>query len=101
MTVWQTAVSTWPAGHLLNENEAVLLRRYRGRSLSRPGFPIAARSVRKVYAVVKHPLKEQFGLDDIQIAYPWTIYLITYMLGQFFAAWLGRHVESRRVLAWA
>lgn len=56
--------------------------------------------VRKVYAVVKHPLKEQFGLDDIQIAYPWTIYLIAYMLGQFFAAWLGRHCQSRRVLAW-
>jgi sugar phosphate permease len=56
--------------------------------------------VRKVYAVVKLPLKEQFGLDDVQIAWPWTIYLITYMLGQFFAAWLGRHVESRRVLAW-
>ena len=40
------------------------------------------------------------GLDDIQVAYPWTIYLITYMVGQFFAAWVGRHVESRRVLAW-
>jgi sugar phosphate permease len=55
--------------------------------------------VRKVYAVVKLPLKEHFGLDDIQVAYPWTIYLVTYMLGQFFAAWLGRRMESRRVLA--
>lgn len=55
--------------------------------------------VRKVYAVVKHPLKEHFGLDDIQVAYPWTIYLVTYMLGQFLAAWLGRRMESRRVLA--
>jgi sugar phosphate permease len=85
----------------LNETNAVLLRRYRAQIfvatwLSYCGFYL----VRKVYAVVKHPLKEQFGLDDVQIAYPWTIYLITYMLGQFFAAWLGRHVESRRVLAW-
>ena len=56
--------------------------------------------VRKVYAIVKHPLKEHFGLDDIQVAYPWTIYLITYMLGQFLAAWLGRRMESRKILGW-
>ena len=53
-----------------------------------------------MYAVVKHPLKLQFGFDDEQIALPWTIYLITYMLGQFLAAWLGRHMQSRRVLAY-
>ena len=29
---------------------------------------------------------------------PWTIYLIAYMFGQFLAAWLGRRMESRRVL---
>ncbi len=85
----------------MNQTNAQLLRRYRlqlfvATWLSYCGFYL----VRKVYAVVKLPLKEQFGLDDVQIAYPWTIYLITYMLGQFFAAWLGRHVESRRVLAW-
>jgi len=77
------------------------LRRYRMQLftatwLSYAGFYFA----RKVYAVLKHPLKEQFGLDDIQIAYPWTIYLVTYMLGQFLAAWLGRRMESRRVLAY-
>lgn len=82
------------------ENDA-LLRRYRAQIftatwLSYCGFYLT----RKVYAVVKHPLKEQFGLDDIEIAWPWTIYLVTYMLGQFLAAWLGRHFESRRVLAW-
>ena len=54
--------------------------------------------VRKVYAVVKLPLKEHFSLDDIQVAWPWTIYLVTYMLGQFLAAWLGRRFESRRIL---
>lgn len=86
----------------MNENDAVLLRRYRVQLfvatwLSYCGFYL----VRKVYAVVKHPLKEQFGLDDIQVAYPWTVYLVTYMLGQFLAAWLGHRMESRRVLAWA
>ncbi|MGH8197757.1 MAG: MFS transporter [Steroidobacteraceae bacterium] len=85
----------------MNAANPELLRRYRAQLftatwLSYAGFYLA----RKVYAVLKHPLKEQFGLDDIQIAYPWTIYLITYMLGQFIAAWLGRHMESRRVLAW-
>jgi OPA family glycerol-3-phosphate transporter-like MFS transporter len=76
-----------------------LLRRYRMQLfvatwLSYFGFYV----VRKVYAVVKLPLKEHFGLDDIQVAWPWTIYLVTYMLGQFLAAWLGRRFESRRIL---
>ena len=76
-----------------------LLRRYRAQLftatwLSYFGFYL----VRKTYAVVKRPLKEQFGLDDVHVAYPWAIYLITYMLGQFLAAWLGRHMQSRRVL---
>ena len=80
---------------------SALLRRYRAQMftvtwLSYFGFYL----VRKTYAVVKRPLKEQFGLDDIHIAYPWTIYLITYMLGQFLAAWLGRHMQSRRVLVY-
>ena len=85
----------------MNVKDPELLRRYRVQLftatwLSYCGFYIA----RKVYAVVKHPLKEHFGLDDIQIAYPWTIYLVTYMLGQFLAAWLGKRTESRRILLW-
>ena len=85
----------------MNATKQELLRRYRVQLftatwLSYAGFYFA----RKVYAVLKHPLKDQFGLDDVQIAWPWTIYLITYMLGQFLAAWLGRRMESRRVLAW-
>lgn len=81
-------------------DDTVLLRRYRlqlfvATWLSYCGFYL----VRKVYAVVKLPLKEHFGLDDIQVAWPWTIYLVTYMLGQFLAAWLGRQQESRRILA--
>jgi sugar phosphate permease len=79
--------------------QSALLRRYRAQLftatwLSYAGFYLC----RKVYAVVKHPLKQQFGFDDEQLAAPWTIYLIAYMLGQFFAAWLGRRMQSRRVL---
>ncbi len=85
----------------MNAEKTELLRRYRVQLftatwLSYAGFYFA----RKVYAVLKHPLKEQFGLDDVQIAWPWTIYLVTYMLGQFLAAWLGKRMESRRVLAY-
>ena len=83
----------------MSASDAALLRRYRlqlftATWLSYAGFYIC----RKVYAVVKHPLKMQFGFNDEQIAAPWTIYLITYMLGQFLAAWLGRHFQSRRIL---
>lgn len=83
----------------MNAEQTALLRRYRAQLftatwLSYAGFYLC----RKVYAVVKHPLKLQFGFNDEQIAAPWTIYLITYMLGQFLAAWLGRRMESRRVL---
>lgn len=82
-------------------NEADTFRRYRiqlfvATWLSYFGFYV----VRKVYAVVKLPLKEHFGLDDLQVAWPWTIYLVTYMLGQFLAAGLGRRMDSRRILIW-
>jgi sugar phosphate permease len=84
----------------MNERDTETFRRYRiqlfvATWMSYFGFYV----VRKVYAVVKLPLKEHFGLDDIQVAWPWTIYLVTYMLGQFLAAWLGRRMESRRILA--
>jgi sugar phosphate permease len=83
----------------MNADQTALLRRYRAQLftatwLSYAGFYLC----RKVYAVVKHPLKLQFGFTDEQVAAPWTVYLIAYMLGQFLAAWLGRRMESRRVL---
>ena len=83
----------------MNADHPELFRRYRlqlfvATWLSYFGFYV----VRKVYAVVKLPLKEHFGLDDLQIAWPWTIYLVTYMLGQFLAAWLGQRLESRQIL---
>jgi sugar phosphate permease len=83
----------------VSPGRAPSLRRYRAEIftatwLSYFGFYL----VRKTYAVVKGPLKARLGLDDVHVAYPWTIYLVAYMLGQFFAAWLGRHVTSRRAL---
>jgi MFS transporter, OPA family, sugar phosphate sensor protein UhpC len=83
----------------VNDEQQELLGRYRAQLFTATwvsyfGFYL----VRKTYAVMKRPLKDQMGLDDVHVAYPWTVYLITYMLGQFFAAWLGRHVQSRRVL---
>jgi len=83
----------------MTTTEASLLRRYRAQVftatwMSYFGFYL----VRKIYAILKGPLKERFGLDDLQVAYPWTIYLVTYMLGQFLAAWLGRRLKSRTVL---
>ena len=84
----------------MSAESQALFRRYRlqlfvATWLSYFGFYV----VRKVYAVVKLPLKDHFGFDDIEVAWPWTIYLVTYMLGQFLAAWLGRRMESRRILA--
>jgi sugar phosphate permease len=84
----------------MSDDTTLPLRRYRMQLfvatwLSYCGFYV----VRKVYAIVKLPLKEHFGLDDIQVAWPWTIYLVTYMLGQFLAAGLGRRFESRHILA--
>ncbi len=83
----------------MNAGNPELFRRYRlqlfvATWLSYFGFYV----VRKVYAVVKLPLKEHFGFDDLQVAWPWTVYLVTYMLGQFVAAGLGRRFESKRIL---
>ncbi len=79
---------------------AASLQRFRAQVfaatwLSYAGFYVT----RRVFSVVKAPLKERFLLDDLQVSHLFTIYLVTYMLGQFLAAWLGRRMESRRVLA--
>lgn len=81
--------------------EQARLRRHRLALFTATWFSYAGFYVcRKVYAVVKHPLKLQFGFTDEQVAAPWTTYLIAYMLGQFLAAWLGGRLQSRRVLAY-
>ena len=83
----------------MNAANPALLRRYRAELFAATwGSYFGFYVVRKIYAVVKHPLKDLFGLDDVHVAYPWTIYLVTYMLGQFVAAWLGRRFQSRTIL---
>ena len=83
----------------MNDDDRSRLRRFRAELFAATwGSYFGFYVVRKIYAVVKRPLKDQFGLDDVHVAYPWTIFLITYMLGQFLAAWLGRHMQSRRIL---
>ncbi len=53
---------------------------------------------RKVFGVVKGPLKVELGVDDLGVSHLFTAYLVSYMLGQFAAAWLGQRLSSRRVL---
>ena len=70
---WQVFVATW---------------------LSYAGFYVT----RKVFAAVKGPLMERLHLDSFEVSHLWTAYLVTYMLGQFGAAALGRRYRSRTVL---
>lgn len=53
---------------------------------------------RKVFSVVKGPIKEKMGMDDFDISHLFTIYLITYMIGMFLTAWLGRRMSNRKQL---
>jgi sugar phosphate permease len=74
-------------------------RRYRRELLASTWLSYAGFYVcRKVFAIVKSPLKERLGADDLQVSYLWTSYLVAYMFGQFLSAWLGRRFSSRKVL---
>jgi OPA family sugar phosphate sensor protein UhpC-like MFS transporter len=53
---------------------------------------------RKVFGVIKKPLKEALSIDDIELAHIGTAYLVAYALGQFFTAWISRRVRSRTIL---
>ncbi len=53
---------------------------------------------RKVFSVVKGPLKQTLQLDDLGVSHLWTTYLVAYMFGQFAAAALGRRYSSRAIL---
>jgi sugar phosphate permease len=53
---------------------------------------------RKVFGIVKAPLKERLGVDDLGVSHLWTTYLVAYMLGQFLAAAAGRRWSSRSLL---
>lgn len=53
---------------------------------------------RKVFGVVKGPLKAVLHIDDLGVSHLFTAYLASYMLGQFATAWLGRRVRGRTLL---
>jgi OPA family sugar phosphate sensor protein UhpC-like MFS transporter len=53
---------------------------------------------RKVFGVVKAPLKEWLQVDDLHLANIWTAYLVAYMLGQFLAVWMGKRLAARSIL---
>ena len=55
---------------------------------------------RKVYSSCKKPIMESFGWDTSDIAHPWTVYLIAYMIGQFANSYFGPRLGPRKVLLW-
>jgi sugar phosphate permease len=78
-----------------------LLRRYRlqlfaATWLSYAGFYVT----RKVFSVVKVPIKAALHMDDLHVSHLFTAYLVTYMLGMFAAAWLGKRMTNRTQLLW-
>lgn len=55
---------------------------------------------RKVFSVVKGPVKEALHVDDLLVSHLFTAYLVTYMLGMFATAWLSKRMRSRTQLLW-
>ncbi|HEY3235196.1 MAG TPA: MFS transporter, partial [Polyangiaceae bacterium] len=53
---------------------------------------------RKVFGIIKAPLKARLGVDDLGVSHLWTAFLVTYMIGQFVAAGMGRRFTSRQAL---
>lgn len=53
---------------------------------------------RKIFGVVKGPLKETLGTDDLHVSHLWTAWLVAYMLGQFATAKLTGQISIRRLL---
>ena len=53
---------------------------------------------RKVFGVVRGPLRDALGRDDLAVSHLWTVFLLSYMLGQFVTAALGRRLPARQIL---
>lgn len=62
--------------------------------LSYAGFYVT----RKVFSVVKGPLKVTLSTDDLGVSFLFTAYLMAYMVGQFLSAWISRRVSNRTQL---
>lgn len=55
-------------------------------------------ATRKVFSVVKGPVKQALAVDDLGVSHIFTAYLVCYMLGQFLSATLSRRFENRTLL---
>lgn len=77
-----------------SEQKRLRLQLFAATWLSYAGFYVT----RKVFSVVKGPIKVALEADDLFVSHLFTTYLVTYMLGQFLAAWLSRKVASRTLL---
>ena len=53
---------------------------------------------RKTFSIVKVDLRDLMGVTDSEIAHIWTAFLVSYMLGQFVTAYLGRKYACRTLL---
>ena len=53
---------------------------------------------RKVFGIVKGPVKEILQINDFQSSHIWTAFLISYMFGQFFSAWCSTRIRKRTQL---
>lgn len=53
---------------------------------------------RKVFGIVKAPMKQTLAVDDLALSWIWTAYLVAYMLGMFGTAGLGRRFSNRQLL---
>ena len=76
---------------LLVSARALRWQVYAATWMSYAGFYVT----RKVFSVVKGPVKLALAVDDRGVAGLWTTYLVAYFVGQFFSAWLSRRVSNK------
>ncbi len=55
-------------------------------------------ATRKVFPVVKGPIKHALDLNDAGVSNLWATFLISYAVGQFVSAWLSRRMTNKRQL---
>ncbi|OQW95336.1 MAG: hypothetical protein BWK79_02820 [Beggiatoa sp. IS2] len=53
---------------------------------------------RKNYAIAKSSIREELVLTNSELAHIYTVYLISYMLGQFLTSYVGRKIAIRTLL---
>lgn len=89
----QTLSSPEPGG------SSALLRQYRWELILATWWSYAGFYVtRKVFNIVKGPLKETLLIDDVRAGNLYTVYLVGYAIGQFVSAGLSRRMQHRTQL---